>query len=113
MVGWYESSHMRLAIFGGAGYDSVGNNSTDLNDMWRYDPKTGQWTWVKGSNLRGAAGVYRTLGTPSPLNQPGARNSGTAWIDYPEHVWLFGGAGYDSAGSYDYYGLNDIFEYIP
>jgi hypothetical protein len=112
-IGWINPLHDELWIFGGAGYDSVGNSSTDLNDLWRYDNRTGQWTWMSGSNLAGAMGVYGTLGTPSVTTQPGARDSGTAWRGPGGHFWLFGGAGYDSQGVYDSYGLNDVFEYIP
>ena len=112
-IAWVNTLYGEIWIFGGAGYDSVGNNSTDLNDLWRYDHGTGQWTWMSGSNLAGAMGVYGTLGTPSVTTQPGARDSGTAWRGPGGHFWLFGGAGYDSQGIYDSYGLNDVFEYIP
>jgi hypothetical protein len=114
MVGWIAVGFPGdLWIFGGAGYDSVGNGSTDLNDLWRYDVVYGGWTWVNGSKLAGAAGAYGTLGTPSATTQPGARDSATVWQDSRGYIWLFGGAGYDSAGVYDAYGLNDVFEYIP
>jgi N-acetylneuraminic acid mutarotase len=111
MVGWSEPY---IWIFGGAGYDSVGNGNTDLNDLWRFDPATGHWTWVSGSNLAGAKGTYGTLGVPSNNNVPGARDSGTVFHDlfYTGHAWLFGGAGYDSTGVYDAYGLNDLWELI-
>jgi N-acetylneuraminic acid mutarotase len=111
-IAWSNDLYGTIWIFGGAGYDSVGNNSTDLNDLWRYDPNTGQWTWMNGSNLAGAAGVYGTLGVPSVTTQPGARDSGTAWKDQAGNFWSFGGAGYDSQGVYDSYGLNDLFEYF-
>jgi N-acetylneuraminic acid mutarotase len=111
MVAWSEPY---IWVFGGAGYDSVGNGSTDLNDLWRFDPQTGLWTWMSGSNLAGAKGMYGTLGVPSTNNTPGARDSGTALYDwaYTGHAWLFGGAGYDSNGVYDAYGLNDVWELV-
>jgi N-acetylneuraminic acid mutarotase len=112
-ISWIDIWNGTIWIFGGAGYDSIGNHSTDLNDLWRYNPDTGQWTWMSGSDMAGAKGVYGTLGTPSATTQPGARDSGTAWRDQAGHLWLFGGAGYDSQGVYDPYGLNDVFEYIP
>lgn len=111
MVGWSEPY---IWVFGGAGYDSVGNGSTDLNDLWRFDPQTGLWTWMSGSNVAGAKGVYGTLGVPSTGNVPGARDSGTVFHDryFTGHAWLFGGAGYDSTGTYDAYGLNDLWELV-
>ena len=105
-----------LWIFGGAGLDSRStaiSEVDDLNDLWRYDVATGNWTWVNGSNQAAASGVYGTLDRPSLSTQPGARDSGAAWTDGNGHVWLFGGAGYDASGVYDSYGLNDVFEYIP
>ena len=113
-VAWAGLYGTDLLIFGGWGFDSVAtqfSQTDDLNDKWRYNMITGLWTWTGGSNLAGASGVYGTLGTPSPSNQPGARDSGTAWTDSSGNVWLFGGAGYDSSGVYDSYGLNDVWEY--
>ena len=115
-VAWAGLFGTDLLIFGGAGFDSVATQVSqidELNDLWRYNMITGNWTWLGGSNRSGANGVYGTLGTPSASNQPGARDSGTAWTDSNGHVWLFGGAGYDSAGVYDSYGLNDVWEYQP
>jgi len=100
-------------VFGGAGYDSVGAAANELNDLWLYNVTTGLWTWVSGSNLSMAKGVYGTLGTPSASTHPGARDSGSAWLDGYGNFWLFGGAGYDSAGAYDPVGLNDVFQYMP
>jgi hypothetical protein len=108
---WADTSG-NLWLFAGAGFDSAGTFD-DLNDFWSYEIASGNWTWVNGSNLAAAAGVYGALGEPSVNTQPGARDSGTAWLDSQGTVWLFGGAGYDSTGTYDPYGLNDIFQYIP
>ena len=110
-VGWLDAGG-DLWLFGGFGYDSV-KGSDDLNDTWRYNVAAGTWTWVNGSNLTAAAGQYGALRVPSTATQPGARDSGVAWSDSRGHVWLFGGAGYDSAGTYNTYGLNDVFEFIP
>ena len=52
-----------------------------LNDLWRYSPSTGQWTWVGGGNVDNAAGVYGTPGTAAAGNVPGARYSASSWID--------------------------------
>jgi hypothetical protein len=61
---WIDSSG-NLWLFGGYGYDSTGAVGR-LNDLWRYSPSTGLWTWVSGGNGDNATGVYGTLGTPRP-----------------------------------------------
>jgi N-acetylneuraminic acid mutarotase len=106
---WIDSSG-NLWLFGGAGYDSAGATG-NLNDLWRYSPSTGQWTWVGGGDADNAAGAYGTQGTASASNVPGARYSASSWIDSSGNLWLFGGYGDDSAGSVGK--LNDLWRYSP
>ncbi|MBE0644968.1 MAG: hypothetical protein IH600_12870, partial [Bacteroidetes bacterium] len=89
-------------MFGGRGY-SIGSLGL-LNDLWKYDPSTGFWTWMKGASTTGATGVYGTLSTPDVLNTPSARYFSTAWIDASGDLWLFGG----SNGSNHF---NDLWKY--
>ena len=106
-VGWSDASG-NLWLFGGQGEDSVGNNAQPLNDLWQYNRSQNQWTWMSGSDLIDAGGVYGTQGSPAATNQPGARSGAVAWTDLSGNVWLFGGfglAGTDS-GSDGY--LNDL-----
>ncbi|MBZ5701090.1 MAG: hypothetical protein LAN84_04525 [Acidobacteriia bacterium] len=93
-------------LFGGNGYDSAGTASY-LNDLWKYS--AGQWTWMSGSNLVGQKGTYGTLGVASASNVPGARSNAVTWTDASGNLWLFGGWGYDSAGTASY--LNDLWKY--
>ena len=111
-MAWADGSG-DLWLFGGAGFDSVGTEIDDLNDLWKYNIATGHWTWVNGSNLVRASSVYGNLGTPAVATQAGARDGGTIWASGNDHAWLFGGAGYDSVGVYSLHGLNDLFEYFP
>ena len=75
------------------------------NDLWKYDISTNEWTWMSGSNMMNSLGTYGTLGVPSPLNEPPARNETcTAWSDSLNNLWLFGGSG--SIGF-----LNDLWMY--
>ena len=104
---WIDSSG-KLWLFGGFGHDSAGNEG-DLNDLWVFDPATPEWTWVSGGNVHGQSGVYGTLGTPASSNVPGARKSATSQIDSSGRLWLFGGAGYDSAGTQSL--INDLWRY--
>jgi N-acetylneuraminic acid mutarotase len=100
---WTDSSG-NLWLFGGYGYDSTGAES-QLNDLWEYTPSNGEWTWVAGSDTAGASGVYGA----ATGNVPGAREGAQTWIDSSGNLWLFGGYGYDSAGTSGY--LSDLWEY--
>jgi N-acetylneuraminic acid mutarotase len=106
---WIDSSG-NLWLFGGVGYDSTGS-AGNLNDLWRYSPSAGQWTWISGGDGANATGVYGTLGTASASNMPGARYSASSWIDSSGNLWLFGGYGDDSTGSEGK--LNDLWQYSP
>lgn len=109
LVTWVDAGD-RLWLFGGYGHDSTGFPGR-LNDLWRYDPTAGTWTWVSGSSVRDQAGVYGTLGVPGPANVPGARNGAVSWSDAEGRFWLFGGLGFDSAGSVGQ--LNDLWRFDP
>jgi N-acetylneuraminic acid mutarotase len=106
---WTDSSG-NLWLFGGTGYDSTGVVG-DLNDLWRYNPGSGQWTWVAGGNAANASGIYGTQGTAAAGNMPGARHAANSWIDSSGNLWLFGGVGYGSTGTSG--NLNDLWRYSP
>jgi N-acetylneuraminic acid mutarotase len=84
-------------LFGGYGFPTSGGGG-DINDLWRYTPTDGQWTWVGGSNAIGANGVYGTKSSAAATNIPGARTGAVSWTDRSGHLWLFGGNGYDATG---------------
>jgi N-acetylneuraminic acid mutarotase len=110
---WTDRSG-NLWLFGGYGFDSVGTVG-ELNDLWKYDPVTNQWTWVSGSAKvpgegLGQPGVYGTRGTPAPGNVPSGRETGTQWIDNAGNFWLFGGFGSDVNAGAAYF-LNDLWEF--
>ena len=108
-ISWLDSSG-KLWLFGGTGLDSAATIGR-LNDLWKYDPTTLEWTWVSGSDIFGQKGTYGTQGVAAPLNVPGARSGAVSWLDSGGRLWLFGGLGYDSAA---YIGdLNDLWEYDP
>jgi hypothetical protein len=77
-----------------------------LNDTWMFDPSTGLWTWVAGSNTSQAIGNYVAGGMSD--GSPGARQNAAAWIDPSGVAWMFGGIGRDSGGSTG--GLNDLWK---
>jgi hypothetical protein len=104
---WIDGSG-NLWLFGGAGWDSIGANGY-LNDLWKFDGTN--WSWVSGSNLVNQIGVYGTQSVPAGTNIPGAREYAVSWIDGRGNFWLFGGLGYDSAGTFG--SLNDLWRYHP
>jgi N-acetylneuraminic acid mutarotase len=106
---WIDATG-NLWLFGGYGYDSTGTVGK-LNDLWQYSPTTNEWTWISGGNADNAVGIYGTKDTAAAGNVPGARQAANSWIDSSGTLWLFGGFGYDSAGSVGY--LNDLWQYSP
>ncbi|MGC3979697.1 MAG: kelch repeat-containing protein [Steroidobacteraceae bacterium] len=103
-ISWVDSAG-RYWMFSGYGVDGSGVPN-DLNDLWMYDLGTQQWTWVKGSSTGNAHGVYGTINVGDSANTPGARLVASGWIDADDHLWVFGGYGWDAAGSR--YKLSDL-----
>jgi len=93
-------------VWGGSGRDRVGTFG-NFNDLWRWDGSN--WTWVSGSDVVDQPGGYGTKGSTDAANIPGARWSPISWVDASGNFWLFGGRGYDSAGTLDY--LNDLWRW--
>ncbi len=113
-MGWADSSG-NLWLFGGSGYDSAKSFGI-LNDLWKFNPTTKQWTWMGGSSAVPNAntcqpGVYGSLGVASANNVPGGRSSAASWTDAHGNFWLFGGPGCDSAGTQAL--LNDLWKFDP
>ena len=116
---WVDSSG-NLWLFGGAGFDAVGN-SGNLNDLWEFNPAAGepstdQWAWMGGSSAVSSAGgwpgLYGMLGTPTAENLPGGRYEPVSWSDKNGNFWLFGGDGFSAtAGSGGL--LNDLWAFDP
>jgi N-acetylneuraminic acid mutarotase len=87
------------------------NNISAFNDLWRFSPTAKTWTWISGSNAANAVGNCGTQGTVSATNVPGARVGSAGWIDASGNLWLFGGAGLDSAAAVG--PLSDLWSYQP
>lgn len=92
-------------LFGGYGYDTT--DVGYLNDLWRYHPATGEWTWIKGDKVIDQPAVYGTQCKPDTSNKSGARMSSISWTDGIGNLWLFGGYGFDSNNSGN---LNDLWK---
>lgn len=97
-----------LYVFGGLGY-AASDSTGDLNDLWRCDTRTMEWTWLKGSSSVYAYGICARQGVPAAGNTPGARHDAVSWTGPDNAFYLFGGCGYGISGSYGY--LNDLWRY--
>lgn len=129
---WTDRSG-NLWLFGGEGIDANGNGvepdgyATALNDVWRFNPSTNEWTWMGGSNALNCArgttvnllpmvfcstpsAAFGTLGTSTVGNIPGGKSFAAGWNDEVGHFWLFGGEGGTLTGPP---GTNDLWEFSP
>ncbi len=81
------------------------------NDLWKLDPITVQWTWIKGpQTITDQNGEFGIKGVPSPLNYPSARTFGpNCWTDNNGDLWMYGGHGFDVNGTQG--GLQDLWRY--
>jgi len=103
----WTDANGNLWLFGGYGLDVSGGTGV-LNDLWKYNPSTNQWTWIKGDNTIDKPGVYGTKGVADAANKPGSRYVSSSWSDGSGNLWLFGGYGYAQSGSSN---LNDLWKY--
>jgi hypothetical protein len=108
-MSWIDSSG-GLWLLGGNAYNLNGS-PVALNDLWKFNPFTGKWTWVSGDDTTNVPGVYGPKGTAYTSNKPGARTSGFSWIDPSGDLWLYGGQGYDVYGAQG--DLNDVWRFRP
>ncbi len=99
---WVDSNN-NLWLFGGFA------NGPSMNDLWRYNIVTNEWTWMKGANTVNQPGIYGTKGVPDIANTPGARSAHSSWTDANGDFWLFGGAKYTSPSIF----FNDVWRYTP
>ena len=107
-VSWVDSSG-NLWLFGGDG--TASSASGYLNDLWKFNPAAGEWTWMSGSSSPNVSGVYGTLGSGSASNAPGARFGAASWTDTNGNLWLFGG--YGDASGISQGDLNDLWKFSP
>ncbi|MFY0673377.1 MAG: T9SS type A sorting domain-containing protein [Bacteroidia bacterium] len=102
----FQADNGDLYLFGGHGFDANGDEGY-LSDLWVRDFESGNWTWLKGSDLEGQSASYGTKGTGGSTNQPGKREGANIW--YKNGVlWLYGG--YYKENGTDYY-LNDLWKW--
>ena len=99
------------AVLSACGNDSYGNGGFGIGAK----VSGGEWIWQGGfptdstSGVFGTKGVYGTRGMAAASNMPGSRWLSVAWTDHAGNLWLFGGLGIDSSGTYG--SLNDLWTY--
>ena len=98
-------------LFGGFGLPATGSSTGNLNDLWRYNPTTGEWTWMKGFNAISSNGSFGTKGVAAGTNTPSTRNGCCSWLDKQGRFWVFGGNG--NGSNYSGYYLGDLWRYDP
>ncbi|MBL8266428.1 MAG: hypothetical protein JNL55_08605 [Steroidobacter sp.] len=104
-VTWIDSNG-KLWLFGG--YSDAPGIFGSLNDLWRYDPTTNEWTWIAGSSTANITSNFGALGVAAPGNMPGARLGAVSWLDSTGRFWMFGGFAHP-ANTY----FNDMWSYDP
>ncbi len=108
-ISWVDQTN-NFWLFGGSGNGANGA-SGNLNDLWKYNTTTNQWSWISGSNTINSAGIYGTSQVAATSNVPGGRFGGVSWLDLNGNLWLFGGFGNDESGTVG--ALNDLWKYNP
>ena len=90
-----------LWLFGGSGpgpgpvYAAI-----TFNDLWRFAPATGEWTWMSGSQADAQPGIYGTKGVPDPRTRPDRGRIPCSGLIFPgASSGCSGGMGYDSLWS--------------
>ncbi|MEJ7913427.1 MAG: kelch repeat-containing protein, partial [Chitinophagaceae bacterium] len=106
--GWTDPGG-NLWLFGGYGYAETGP-AQFLNDLWKYNPVTDEWTWMNGDKTTNMVGISGIKGFAAASNKPGSRYGGAVWKDLQGKLWMFGGKGYSSSLAGD---LNDLWMYDP
>lgn len=100
---WWTDTAGNFWLFGGQ------HNSflSVFADMWKFDPNTAEWTWVKGpGGSFSTIPVFGIKGVASASNTPGYRAwAPSCWTDKQNRLWMFGGHGSNGAD------LNDLWMY--
>lgn len=93
-------------IYGG---DPTNENLEQYSDLWMFDFRSKNWTWMSGTDSTRTLPVHGTLGISDPSNTPGAREYSSMWVDGENNLWLFGGEGTDQNG--DPVRYNDLWKF--
>jgi N-acetylneuraminic acid mutarotase len=111
-AGTWTDNNGNLWMFGGEGWATSTATIGMLSDLWKYNPTTNQWTYMKGPTTLDALCVYGTQGVSSPGSRPGGRRHMVTWTDQAGNLWLFGGYGWYGNAAFGYTNpQNDLWKY--
>ena len=83
-------------LFGGIKYTL----SEFLNDLWKFDLATLEWTWMSGTNIINSSGSAGAQCEDDESFAPTSRGENRAtWTDDCSNLWLFGGSSYTESYS--------------
>ncbi len=114
----WKDNNGNFWLFGGSTHATFEMNVAK-NDLWRFNPVSGNWTWINGDSSSNAFNelIYNDYGTKcitNPMNTPDGRyNNGSAsasWKDSDGNLWMFGGLGGNAMGQPGCL-LNDLWMY--
>ena len=72
--------------------DIVSSITDYLNDLWMFNTKDNQWTWLNGSQNWNDLGSYKNLGVASWSNWPSSRGCHSMSLDHIKGLlYIFGG----------------------
>jgi hypothetical protein len=108
-ITWMDTSG-NLWLFGGFGFPLSGTGLGALNDLWKYNTNTNEWTWISGDNTKDINGIYGTIGVSNSANKMGGRYLAASWVDNLNNLWLFGGIGFSSVNT-SANNQNDLWKY--
>ena len=85
-----------------------------LNDLWKFDITTNQWTWMSGDSTYAdyqhpLPPVYGTKGVASNTSKPGSKTEAVGWSDLTGNLWIYSGPRVDYSGTVD--ASNDLWKY--
>ncbi len=87
----WSDSLGNIWIYGGRGFDSALSYG-ELDDLWKFDITTKEWTWMSGDSIVGTNPVQGIKGVGDTANSPGSRIGSSAWLDSSGNfLWLFSG----------------------
>jgi gliding motility-associated-like protein len=106
---WTDTAGM-MWLYGGYGADSNGTRG-DLSDLWKFNPNTNEWTWMKGRptvyefTKFGTQNVFADSVTPGSIQEVKS-----SWIDKSNTVHIFGGI-HVNIFSYGYESSNHMWQF--
>jgi PKD repeat protein len=92
-------------MFGGT---TATGSYPDKNDLWKFNPVTNNWTWVRGISGFNDPGNYGSIGVSSPANVPPSRIGSFAWQSLDGNLWMGFGLSYNNL-TYK----NDLWRFVP